>query len=439
MPPPGRATSDFIKGRVHLSPPPPAPPPVDSLSLDGAVEITAEFEKSLGIDYDPKALLGLALALTTMLTLLMIARIVHLLCTSAARKRRGRKPLWVRCCEVAFGSCDSYSGFGETEVASAADAPPEVLRAQALRRSHNRGRAQLVLADAEDDDGEPIEIYVRPSDAERSVSRLRDAVAEEISDATGDECDPEGLVLQAKSGSGWTTIHSELDLDAWVFAKARRVKRKFRTAAPAAASASSRPKGGRRREANGRGREGGGRRRSSKDEDDDDGDEDEDDDDEDDDEDEDDGDDDERRNGAEGRRRAGGGHSGRAGRAAEARIPKIPPPIIRNLSNATLPSAESAPKMPAAKKVQAVLNHAAKTQDARGPTEWFEPFAQDFLESDESRSEVLTLVYPQDSISMVGQQLRQQQRPRADPSIRSVNECVWPCVWPAPLWQQIPC
>jgi len=359
--------------------------------MEGAIKMTAELESQAGIDYNPKALLGLAVAMTMMLTILTVGRIVFAICKSAAKPRKGKKPMWVRCFEMCFGNCDSYSGLAETEVVSATEPTPEMLRAQALRRSFNRGKPQTVMVDAEEDGADPIEIGVRPAAAEKSVDVLREAIADEIREETGEDCDPEGFILEAKTGSDWELIYSEADLDTWVFAKCRRVKRKFKMAAPRASR-----KGG------AAGDRRGSRARRQEDDDDDD-------------------DDDDDEGGAYGpgsggqpSRRAGGS---RRGGAPEARVPKIPPPIVKDLSTADLSQQGEAPKMPAAKKVQAVLNHARATADGGPPEMWFEPFAQVDL-GDESRSEVLTLVYPGDSISMAGV----PQQAHGDPSIRNMDE-----------------
>jgi len=99
-------------------------------------------------------------------------------------------------------------------------------------------------------------------------------------------------------------------------------------------------------------------------------------------------------------------------------VPKIPPPVIKDLSNADLSQQKGAIKMPASKKVQAVLNHARATQQGLEPEMWFEPFAEDNL-GDDSRSEVMTLVFPHDSISMAGVPA---QHAVVDPAIRQLHE-----------------
>ena len=42
------------------------------LTIDDAVEVTAQIETMAGIDYNPKALLGLAIAVTVMLLILTV-------------------------------------------------------------------------------------------------------------------------------------------------------------------------------------------------------------------------------------------------------------------------------------------------------------------------------------------------------------------------------
>ena len=105
--PPLHPTADLIRGHAVEAPPPSPPPVVKGLTIDRAVEITAELETEAGLSYNPKSLLGLVLAMFLMVTLVMIARILYVICASAAKKRRGGKPCWVRTCELFFGNCET--------------------------------------------------------------------------------------------------------------------------------------------------------------------------------------------------------------------------------------------------------------------------------------------------------------------------------------------
>ena len=269
----------------------------------------------LGIDYNPKAVLSIALAVVLMLVIIMLAKTTLSVCKAAARKRRGSKPLWVRCCEVCFGKCDSYSGVGDVEIGTVTENTPEAIARSAARRAHNYGRAQPVLVDAEEEDAPPVELFIKPGAAAVSVSALREAIADELFDETGEECDPDGLILEAKTGGGWQLVAYEPDLDAWVYAKARRVKRKFMTA-------SARPA---------------------------------------------DGADQRRRGGSGGGRAAPSAEAARQERAAEC-VPKLPPPVVKDLSNAELPAkTASAPKMSSQKKVR--LEQRPRRRDSGVPAD----------------------------------------------------------------------
>ena len=102
--------------------------------------------------------------------------------------------------------------------------------------------------------------------------------------------------------------------------------------------------------------------------------------------------------------------------AAGPRVPKLPPPVVKDLSNVDLTQQQPGLQMKPAMKVQAMLNRARATQLDEGPAEkWFEPFADAYMDVDENRSEVLTLVFPHDSISMAG-----VQPPPPPPSTRAV-------------------
>jgi len=103
--------------------------------------------------------------------------------------------------------------------------------------------------------------------------------------------------------------------------------------------------------------------------------------------------------------------------AAGPRVPKLPPPVVKDLSNVDLTQQQPGLQMHPAMKVQAMLNRARATQLDEGPAEkWFEPFADAYMDVDENRSEVLTLVFPHDSISMAGV----QPPPPPPPSTRAV-------------------
>lgn len=241
------------------------------------------------------------------------------------------------------------------------DAAEDADHAMPLRATRGRSKPQEVAVEGGGEGGR-FRVVLPAGAADDGFEELREAIAEEIELETGEEVDADGLMLHACVAGTWHRVAADVDLDLWTRGKVRRVQREGAV--------------GRKPSARGA-RRGCGLRPASA-------------------------------------ARARGAYAGAydcargpAGAAAPAPCAGAP----GDLSNTPLPPRGNAPKIPAHRKVQAVLDHAAAYSD--GPAEHFEPFGGTVIGApdDDSRSEVLSLIYPNDSVSMIG-----APRPPANPA-----------------------